>query len=202
MKNALLRALGHRVHPSAHLGICLVVNTGEIAVGEAAFVGHGNVFRRLRALRIGEDAVIGQLNWFSIAPSLTPAKDGLGGMLRLDDHAVITNRHYVDCSGGVWLARFASLVGVRSTVLTHSLDLRAGKQTTASVVLAEHAFVGTSSTIMPGTRMASRAVLAAGGVTALGGRYEPNTLYGGVPAKPIKNIDGAYFHRARAWVVQ
>ena len=201
-KNALLRGLGHRVHPTARLGVCLVHAVPRFDVGADSVIGHGNVFRALRAVDIGSDAIVGQFNWFSVAPSLRLPDDGTAGTLRLGDHAVLTNRHYVDCSGGVRLARFGTLGGVRCTVLSHSVDLATGRQTLAEVTLAEHAFVSTNSLVMAGSRLAERAVLAAGSVTALHGEYDRNTLYGGVPAKPIRAIDGAYFHRSRAWIAQ
>lgn len=201
-KNALLRGLGHRVHATARVGVCVVRNVEKFDVGADTVIGHGNVFRGLREVRIGEDAIVGQFNWFSTAPSLRLPDDDLAGRLDLGDHAVLTNRHYVDCSGGLRLARFATLGGVRCTVLSHSVDLSTGRQTTAPVTLAEQAFVSTNSTVMAGTTMDVRAVLAAGSVTALNGKYERHTLYGGVPAKAIREIDGAYFHRTRAWIAQ
>lgn len=201
-KNALLRGLGHGVHASARLGICLAHGVSRFDVGAHSVVGHGNVFRSLRSVHIGSDVIVGQFGWFSVAPSLRLPEDGVAGTLTLGDHAVLTNRHYVDCSGGVRLARFSTLGGVRCTVLSHSVDLATGKQTLAEVTLAENAFVSTNSLVMAGTRLADRAVLAAGSVTALHGDYQRNTLYGGVPAKPIRSIDGAYFHRTRAWIAQ
>lgn len=202
IKNALLRGLGHDVHPSARLGICLVHGGTRFDVGAYTVIGHGNVFRSLRTVHIGSDAIVGQFNWFSVAPSLRLPADGEAGKLTMGDHAVLTNRHYVDCSGGVRLARFGTLGGVRCTVLSHSVDLATGRQTLAPVTLAEHAFVSTNCLVMAGSRLAERAVLAAGSVTALHGRYDEHTLYGGVPAKPLRAIDGAYFHRTRAWITQ
>lgn len=202
VKNALLRRLGHRVHRSARLGICLVHRVALFDIGADAVVGHGNVFRGLRAVVVGVDAIIGQFNWFSTAPSLTLPEDGRAGVLRLADHAVLTNRHYADCSGGLRLDEFASLGGVRCTVLSHTVDLNTGRQTVAEVSLAEDAFVCTNSVMMAGTTLAARTVLAPGSVTAVGGAYDRHTLYGGVPAKPIRAIDGAYFHRSRAWITQ
>ncbi len=200
-KNRLLSALGHPVHPTARAGVCVVTGATEITVGAGAVVGHGNVFRSLRAVRVGAGAIVGQFNWWSVAPSLEPA-EAEHGVAVLGEHAVLTNRHYLDCSGGLRMADFATLGGVRCTVLSHSVDLDSGKQTLAAVVLDRQAFVSTNCVVMAGTHLAERAVLAAGSVTALAGHYAPRTLYGGVPAKAIRPIDGAYFHRTEAWISQ
>jgi acetyltransferase-like isoleucine patch superfamily enzyme len=200
-KNRLLSALGHPVHPTARAGMCLVLRVAEFSVGADTVIGHGNVFRSLRAVRLGADVILGQLNWLSVAPTLVLSEPG-HGVAVLGDHAVLSNRHYLDCSGGLWLGEFATIAGIRSTVLTHSVDLESGKQTLAPVVLDRRAFVGTNCVIMPGTRLAERAVLATGSVTTLAGHYGLHTLHGGVPAKPIRPIDGAYFHKDRAWISQ
>ncbi|GLZ41873.1 hypothetical protein [Actinokineospora sp. NBRC 105648] len=203
LKNRLLRALGHRVHPSARVGVCLLTGATDVSVGAGATIGHGNVFRGLRGLHIGADAIVGQFNWWSIAPSLELGGPESGhGVAVLGDHAVLTNRHYLDISGGLRLAEFATLGGVRCTVLTHSVDLDSGKQTLAAVVLDHQAFISTNCVVMAGSHLTERAVLAAGSVTALGGRYAAHTLHGGVPAKVIRPIDGAYFHRTEAWISQ
>ncbi|MFD5826116.1 acyltransferase [Lentzea sp. NPDC060358] len=199
LKNRVLRLLGHDIAPTARIGLCLVVGGTAVRVGAGSVVGHGNVFRGLRSLEIGADVIIGQFNWFSTAPSLRDG-GGLDGVVRLDDHAVMTSRHYVDASGGLRLGRFASIAGVRCTVLTHTVDLETGKQTTAPAVLAEHAFLSTNCLLMAGCVLEPRAVLAAGSVTAIGQSYRRNTLFGGVPAKPIREIDGAYFHRTKTWI--
>lgn len=200
LKNRLLRWCGHAVAPSARAGICLVDGHAAVTVGAGAVIGHGNAFRGVRRLDVGAGAIIGQLNWWTVAPALRLDDDH--GTVVLGEHAVVTNRHYIDCSGGLLLADFATLAGVRCTVLTHSVDLTTGRQILAPVVLERQAFVSTNCVLMPGTRLAEQAVLAAGGVTALGGHYAGHTLHGGVPAKPIRPIDGAYFHRTEARVGQ
>jgi len=201
-KNALLTRLGHRVHPSARIGICVMLDVDEVVVGADTIIGHGNVFRGLRAVRIGVEAILGQFNWFSRAPSLTLPDDELAGSLVMGDHSVLTSRHYVDCSGGLWMGRFATVAGVRTTVLSHTIDLGLGRQGTRPVRLSDRVFVGSNATMMPGTTAAAGAVFAAGSVTALDGEYAAGMLYGGVPAKQIKPIDGAYFHRTRTWSSQ
>lgn len=202
VKNRLLCVLGYRVHPSARLGVCLVVGVRRFEVGAQAVVGHGNVFRGLAGVRLGIDTIIGQLNWFSTAPTIEVADDGVAGWLQLADHAVVTNRHYVDCTGGLRMGEFVTFGGVRTTVLTHTVDLDSGRQTAAGITVGRNAFVSSNCAVLPGVTLGERTVLAPGSVTARGRSYAPRMLHGGVPAKPITEIDGKYFRRTRAWAGQ
>jgi carbonic anhydrase/acetyltransferase-like protein (isoleucine patch superfamily) len=197
-KNAVLRLCGQRVHPTAWLGVCLVVGVDRVQVGRDAVVGHGNVVRGLRVLRLDEDVRVGHWNWLSAARWV--ASDEPAGSLVLAAHSALTSRHYVDCSGGVLIGRLVTVGGHRSTVLSHTIDLRSGRQSTAAVVIEDRVFVGSSCTILPGARIAAGSAVGAGAVVLPGRTAQPGMLYVGVPAAPRRPIDGEYFRRTRSWV--
>ena len=50
--------------------------------------------------------------------------------------------------------------------------------------MQEHANIGASAIVLPGVTMAEGSVL--GALSLIGRSTEPWTMYGGVPAKPIK----------------
>ncbi len=102
----------------------------------------------------------------------------------------MTSRHYVDCSGGVRLEELSVIGGVRSTVLTHWADLHDWEQRGAPVVLRRGAITLTGCNILAGTTMPPNSVLAAGATTAKP-LTEPETLYGGVPARALSDISHA-----------
>ena len=52
------------------------------------------------------------------------------------------------------------------------------------VVLQEHANIGAGAIVLPGVTLAEGSVL--GALSLIGKSTEPWTVYGGVPAKPIK----------------
>ncbi|MGN0334372.1 MAG: acyltransferase, partial [Lachnospiraceae bacterium] len=63
---------------------------------------------------------------------------------------------------------------------------RAGKHTYQSVEVGAGTWIGAGSTILPGVHIGEGCVIAAGSVVT---RDIPaNTMYGGVPAKYIKNM--------------
>ncbi|GAB04398.1 putative acetyltransferase [Gordonia amarae NBRC 15530] len=55
------------------------------------------------------------------------------------------------------------------------------------MVIGPRVWVGANSTIVPGVRIGEGAIVAAGSVVTKD--VAPNTIVGGVPAKPIREID-------------
>jgi acetyltransferase-like isoleucine patch superfamily enzyme len=63
------------------------------------------------------------------------------------------------------------------------------------VEVGDYCFIGSDTRVTPGARIPDRCVIAMGAVVA-GRLEEEDTLYGGVPARPIKKVEGAkYFDR-------
>lgn len=114
----------------------------------------------------------------------------------------ITSRHFIDCNGGVYIGEFTTIAGIRTQILTHSIDVYNNIQTTASVHIGKYCFIGTGCIILPNTSIPDYSILGAGSVVTK--RFtESNKLYAGNPAKPIKNIDNnkvLYFHRSKHYV--
>jgi acetyltransferase-like isoleucine patch superfamily enzyme len=73
-------------------------------------------------------------------------------------------------------------------VLAHDLSMRYidGTETIGTTVIKEGAFIGMNSTIMPGVIIGENCIVACGSVVTKD--TEPNSVYGGVPAKLIKKI--------------
>jgi acetyltransferase-like isoleucine patch superfamily enzyme len=82
-------------------------------------------------------------------------------------------------------------MGVLFATSTHELGTptqRAGKAISKPISIADGVWVGARAVILPGVRIESGAVVAAGAVVA--GNIESNALYAGVPAKKIRDLDG------------
>lgn len=43
--------------------------------------------------------------------------------LILEESAGITSRHYIDCNGGVYIGAFTTVAGIKSQILTHSINI-------------------------------------------------------------------------------
>ncbi|NUU16969.1 hypothetical protein HP550_06865 [Cellulomonas humilata] len=192
-KNWILRKLGHDVAPSAHISPIFVVGRTRLIVGSDARIGALNAFRNVVSVKLGDGAELGQLNWVSAAPFLLDASGSASaGHLELGEHASLTNRHYVDVSGGVRLERFAIVAGVRSVLMTHGIDVADGVLDTAPIVVGEYAMVGGCVNMVLGSTVPPRSVVAMGAVVVRG-LTEEGHLYAGVPAVSKRRVDMGQF---------
>jgi serine acetyltransferase len=197
LKNRLMRLVvrGWDVGAGAQVGPCLIWHVTELSIGRGASIGAGNVFRDMKAVRLGVESGISNLNWFSGTASYIQAEGSLAGTLLIADGAAITSRHYCDCSGGIVIGQLSTVAGVRSTILSHSVDLDCSEQRSAPVRIGERCFISTGVVVTPGVVIADRIVVGAGAVVVRS-LEEEECLYAGVPARKIRSLAGAtYFER-------
>lgn len=194
-KNWLLsRFAGVAVHSSARIRPSLWLRVIEVDISRGTRTGIGCVFKDLRGLVLAEGAAIGQFVLVSASPDFARVlpDDGLAGRLLLDSGAAVTNRHQLDCSGGIRIGRMASLAGARSTVLTHQIDLQNNRQVRRAVTIGARCFIGSDCRFVAGACVADRSVVAMGSVVT-GVLAQPGMLYGGVPARAIRPAENAGF---------
>ncbi len=189
------RMLGWTIHKTARIGLSLVCADSMI-MGANSRIGHFSVLNNLKRVRIAEYATVGQWNWISAAPMFKDeAANSQNGGLDIGHHSAITSRHYIDCSGGVEIGDFTTIAGVRSTILSHQIDFAESRQSIYPVIIGSYCFIGSNVNLTPGTVIEDKIVVAMGAVVS-GHLNSSETLYAGVPAKPIKKLSGAkYFGR-------
>lgn len=200
-KNRALRLLGHVVDPTAVIGPCLIVDVGQLRLGPHARLGTGTVVRSLHVLDIDAHAGLGQWNWVTAVPAYRHAEraDERCGTLRLAEHAAVTSRHYLDCSGGIRIGAFTTVAGVRSTLFTHGIDVATNTQVPHPITIGDHCLIGSDTKFVPGCSVPDRCLVAMGSVIK-GALERPDHLYAGNPASPRRPIDGDYFTRAHGYV--
>ena len=149
--------------------------------------------------------MLGNLNWITGEPIKATVHFQDQGDRRpellVGEQAAITNRHFVDCTATVSIGRFATFAGVRSTILSHSIDLNSNVQSATPVLVGEYCFVGATAVLLPGAVLPDFSVLGANSL--LNKHYtEPYILYAGSPAKPVKQLsrDSKYFSRTTGYV--
>lgn len=175
-------------------------------MGPGSRIGHFNLCKSgVELLHLGECAILGNLNWITGQPLADAThfkeEEGRYPELIINDHAAITNRHYIDCTATVSIGRFSTFAGIHSVILTHSIDLSACRQSAKPVLIGEYCFVGTASVLLTGSELPDYSVL--GACTLLNKRYtEPYCLYAGSPARPVKQLsrDSKYFTRTVGYV--
>jgi acetyltransferase-like isoleucine patch superfamily enzyme len=198
-KNCLAGLLGYSVHASANVGPILLINVMDLSVGADSRIGPFSVIRDMRAVTLGSGARLGQWNWISSARDFWHL-DG-AGKLSIGQSAAVTSRHYFDCSGGVTIARFATVAGVRSTFVSHGIDIATNAQRSAPIYIGEYSIVGSNAKLVPGASVPHHCLTAMGSVIA-SGLEETYSMYAGAPARWKRSLDrdSAYFTRTTARV--
>lgn len=201
----LVYVLRHRIHRTARIGFSLVCAT-HLEMGPHSLIGNLTLVKPgVELLRMGEGAIVGNLNWISAVPLKSSVhfhsqKDRRPELI-VNDHAAITNRQFVDCTAAVTIGRFSTFAGVHSIILTHTINLNTCMQTATPVSIGEYCFVGAATVILPGTALPDYSVL---GANSLLNKFytEPYYLYAGNPARPVKQLshESAYFKRTAGYV--
>jgi acetyltransferase-like isoleucine patch superfamily enzyme len=198
---AMVRLLGARIDRSARIGLS-IVDSDVLDMGPGSRIGHFTVLRGLRCTHLGARATVGNFNWVTAAPEFqSRGEDANDGCFILGRESAITSRHYVDCSGGVIIGRYTTIAGVRSTILSHQIDLTAGVQSTKTTRIGDYTFVSSNVCVTPGASIPDRSVVAMGAVV-VGHLEQTGALYGGVPARALRSnvYAGAYFRREHGYV--
>lgn len=192
-KNALLRRLGHDVHPTARVRSSVVWHVDRLVVGPGATIGRLNLLRNLTAVTVGEAASIGKFNVITAHPAFR--RNPGSGTFVVGHHATVTSRHSFDCSAAVTVGPYSLVAGRGTTVMTHSIDLKLDAQRARPIEVGERSFVGTRSVLVGGAILPPRSVLGAGAVLLPGRGDDAPGLFGGVPARRLSDISGAWFDR-------
>jgi acetyltransferase-like isoleucine patch superfamily enzyme len=195
----------YKIHPSAAIGLSFV-NCDYLEMEQGSMIGHLNVIKGLKTVRLSVRASIGRLNWITGFPVGTNSPHFSKELSRepcllVGNDSAITNRHIIDCTNTVEIGQFAIVAGFRSQILTHSISVRDSIQASQAVRFGDYTFVGTGSIILPGAHLPSYSILGAGSV--LNKRYtEEYVLYAGNPAVPVKQLDShnTYFQRQIGFV--
>jgi acetyltransferase-like isoleucine patch superfamily enzyme len=191
---------GFRVGKNVRVGLS-VLDADELELADGARVGHGNLVTRTRKLVLGADAEIGYGNilrggdeirlgrWstvlrFNVLNSI-PDNDCEGPTdprLSLDDGAYVVSGHRLDFTDRIRIGKNVIVAGRNSSLWTHN------RQATRPIEIGDFCYLGSEVRLAPGARLGDWSILAMGAVLA--GAAEPRTVHGGVPAKPIRAIDG------------
>lgn len=200
----LVKLLGYTIHPTCRIGVAWIAPR-RLVMEAHSTIGHLTVCKGLDLLWLKPHAIIGRGNWITGFPAGHPVhfahQQDRQPQLLLEEHSAITNRHIIDCTNTVTIGKFATFAGFRSQILTHSIDLENGRQSSAPVTIGDYCFVGTDCVLLGGSVLPDYSVL--GAKSLLNARHDQtHCLYAGVPAKPVKKLPGdyRYFTRSTGYV--
>jgi acetyltransferase-like isoleucine patch superfamily enzyme len=157
-------------------------------------------------MELGDSTMIGNWTWITGRSAYIPtpffaAEHDRVSRLGVGEHTAITRAHYIDCANTVEIGSYSTLGGVRSTVVTHEIDVRNNRQISLPITIGDYCYIGTGCILLPGAVVPDRVVIAAGSVVR-GELKERQRVYGVVPARAISDLpaDAGYFTRERGAV--
>lgn len=192
IKIEILRMLGHKVSRQCHIGMSWL-DARSIHLEDGARIGLLNVFKGIKNLELGRGAGIGRLNQFTASQA---GVEGLGegaGTVRLAEGAVITMRHYFDCSALIEIGDKSLVAGIGTIFFTHQKGIKALYEA-KPIRLGPRVYLGAACIVLPGARIAGHAYVASGSL--VGGRLDQEyAVYSSPRAQVVKELqpDAAYF---------
>lgn len=199
IRRSLLNFLpGFKIHKEARIGLSILL-ADQTIMEEGALITHFNLVNDIDCLYMKTFSKIGKSNWITGANSKSKMfrNSKRKCELILGTHTHITGQHHIDCTGGVYIDEFTTVAGVRSQILSHSVDVNLSKQLAGPVHIGKYCFIGTASIILMGAELPDYSILGAGAI--LNKKYStPYQLYAGNPARMIKELNkenSKYFHR-------
>lgn len=185
LKNLFLRLLGWEVDKSASIGVNIFWNVSDVYIAHGVSIGSLNVFRDLKHVYFESDSSLGNLNWISASSVLGDL--GAASSIKLGKQSVVTNRHYLDVSGGLSIGMGSALTGVRSTVITHGVNYLSSDQETRTVTIGRNSLIGSNAVIAPGTKVGDFQVFGMGSLISgvYSNSFELHLSKKAIPARAI-----------------
>lgn len=200
---------GYKIDPTARIGRSIILAEALVMKANSR-IGNFTFCKRIDKLELNERGSIGAFNF--ITGFTTLCDSSFKHFAHVADrhcelivgrHSAITSRHFFDCNGGIYIGDFATVAGIRSQFLTHSIDIYKCRQDAMPIRVGDYCFVGTSVLMLPGSELPAYSILAGGSVVTKA-LSDSNVVYAGIPAKMVKELnqsDVAYFKREVGFVV-
>lgn len=195
----------YNISKDAHIGFSLIT-VRHLYMASGSRIGHFNVIVNLDKLKLGNNSTIGRKNWITGFSTIIKSKHfehdkDRKSELIIGNESAITKNHHIDCTNYIHIGDYVTIAGYNSQFLTHSIDIYEGRQDSHPIEIGNYCFVSTRVIILGGAKLPDYSVLAAG--ATLNKNYSDKwKIYGGVPARPIKDIakDAKYFSRGQGFI--
>lgn len=205
----LTRCLGFELARNTKIGFSIIL-AHKVILKDGAQIGHFNFCKHIDQIYMDEKAKLGNANWisgFSINNQSILDKGHFSHIhdrkceLIIGKQSSLTSRHYIDCTGGVYIGDYVTIAGFQTAFLSHSIDLKNNRQDASPIKIGSYTFVSARCTILKGSILPAHSVL--GACSLLNKKYvNEYALYAGIPAKEVKHLeDYEYFNREEGYVI-
>jgi acetyltransferase-like isoleucine patch superfamily enzyme len=197
----------YKLDSASYIGLSWIY-PNELILGKNSSIGSLTVCKNIDRVQLGNDCSIGSLNWITGFPSNLKhtghfAKEANRiPALIMKDHSAITSRHLIDCTNTIIIGEYTTIAGIRSQILTHSINIHGACQESNEITIGKYCFIGTASVILKGSIIPDYSVV--GAMSLVNKKFEESyCLYGGVPARKIKPMQKncAYYERNEGYIL-
>jgi len=179
---SIIDAAECRIDDDVQMGhLNVVIGVKKLVIGDHVRIGYLNIIRGGDEVSLGRYSEIIRMNEINSIPD-PDVVNPTDPRFLLGDGSVITAGHKVDFTDKVQIGRRTILGGRNSSLWTHN------RQRTRPIEIGSFTYVGSEIRIAPGGTLPSRCIVGIGSVIISELRDE-EFLIGGVPAKPIKQLD-------------
>lgn len=202
-----IKVFKYKIAPSARIGFSIIFPKMLIMENNSK-IGSLTYCKGIDLVHLEESSKIGTLNWITGFPSnnsqtghFSYDKNRFPALI-IKKHSAITSRHMIDCTNTITIGEFTTVAGIRSQLLTHSINIFNSRQESLPINIGNYCFISTSVICLGGTTIPDYSVV--GALSLCNKKYEDcYSLYGGVPAKKIKDLgkDTKYFNREVGYVI-
>lgn len=206
LRRPLLNTLfKYNIHKTARIGFSIIL-ADTFEMEEGAKITNFTFINNINNCLLKAYSKMGSFNWVTGAnksnKSIFQYSSARVCELVVGVHTRITEKHFFDCNGGVYVGDFTTIAGMRTVIMSHSIDVKVSRQTADTISIGKYCFIGTNSILLKGCAIPDYCVLGAGSVVTK--KFEaPYSLYGGNPAKLIKPLhpeETLYFSRTHGHV--
>lgn len=206
IKRRLLKLFfGYKLATNAKIGLSWIF-PDMLIMEEGSSIGHLNIAIHLDKVELKKMSKIGRGNWITGLSTKSKTDHFTHQIdrkpeLSVGAYAAITKNHHLDCTNHISIGKYSTIAGYSSQFLSHSINIEKNYQDSAPIIVGDYTFVSTNVVILGGAVLPSYSVL--GAKSLLNKTFEQKyMLYGGVPAKPLKEIsqEALYFSRKEGFV--
>jgi acetyltransferase-like isoleucine patch superfamily enzyme len=179
---SILAATDCEIGDDSRIGhLNLVIGVNKLIIGDHVRVGHLNIIRGGDEVVLGPYSELLRLNEINSIPE-PEVVNPVDPKFSLGAGSVVTTGHKIDFTDRVTIGRRTIIGGRNSSLWTHN------RQKTRPITIGDFAYIGSEIRMAPGASIPSRCIVGIGSVIVNEVDGE-GWLIGGVPAKPIKELE-------------
>ena len=180
---SILDAASCEIGDDARIGhLNLIIGVHHLVLGDHVRVGHLNIVRGGDEVILGRYSELLRLNEINSIPE-PDVVNPVDPRFTLGDGSVVTTGHKIDFTDRVTIGRRTIIGGRNSSFWTHN------RQKTRPITIGDFAYIGSEIRVAPGASIPSRCIVGIGSVITSEVAGE-GWLIAGVPAKPVKELNG------------